>query len=223
MSSPRVAMLAFCLVAGLAGLAQYRSYMRMAEQAREQALDSATDVDLGPVGDFTLTERDGTRVSRDDLMGKVWVASFVFTCCTTQCPQISGTMAQLHQELANDADARLVTFTVDPERDTPEKLKKYADSFGADAKRWLFLTGDRDDLYKLIEKSFHLSVRQNEGAARTPGNEVLHDFHVVVVDRRGHVRAFFDGRRVDGEGKPVNDVPRIKKKVAELLREAEAE
>lgn len=217
MSSWRVAIVVFCLlVAGLAGVVQYRAVMRA---QRDEESNSATEVDLGPVGDFTLTERDGSQVSRDDLKGKVWVASFVFTCCTTQCPQISGTMAQLHQELATQPDARLVTFTVDPERDTPEKLKQYANSFGADAKRWLFLTGPREDLYKLIEKSFHLTVMQNEGAARTPGNEVLHDFRLVVVDRRGHIRGYFDGRRVDGQGNAINDVPRLKTKVAELLRE----
>jgi protein SCO1/2 len=219
MSSWRISIFAVALLAALVGAARYHAMVRSLS-TDEASTRSATDVDLGPVGEFTLTERDGTPVSRDDLKGKVWVASFVFTCCTTQCPQISGTMAELHRELAGEPDARLVTFTVDPERDTPEKLKQYAGTFGAEGKRWLFLTGKRDELYGLIERSFHLTVKQNEGAARTPGNEVLHDFRLVVVDRRGHIRGYFDGRRVDGEGKPVNDVPRLKQKVVELLREA---
>lgn len=177
------------------------------------------DDDHGPVGTFSLIERSGDTVQRDDLLGKVWVASFVFTCCTTQCPQISGTMAQLHHELADHKDVTLVTFTVDPERDTPAVLKEYAAKHGADARRWLFLTGAREDLYHLIEKGFHLTVKQNEGAARTPGNEVLHDFRLVVVDRRGHIRGWFDGRRVDEQGQPVEDVPRIRRKIEQLLRE----
>src|SRR5689334_3842778 len=65
------------------------------------------DYDAGPVGDFRLTERSGRVVTPADLRGKVWVASFVFTCCTTQCPQISGTMARLQQELAGEPDVRL--------------------------------------------------------------------------------------------------------------------
>lgn len=217
MSSGRILLVLACLLAALFGLAAYRNLTPDVGHSSDS--NSATDVDLGPVGDFTLTERDGSKVSRDDLKNKVWIASFVFTCCTTQCPQISSTMSQLHQELAGEPEVRLVTFTVDPERDTPEKLKTYAGQFGADGKRWLFLTGPREDLYPLIEKSFHLTVKQNEGAARTPGNEVLHDYRLVVVDRQGHIRGYFDGRRVDAEGKPVDDIPRLKKKVAELLRE----
>lgn len=89
-----------------------------------------------PVGDFTLTDQDGRTVRPSDpaLAGKVWIASFIFTHCTGPCPQVTATMARLQGEFADRPDVRLLTFTVDPENDTPEVLKKYAARFGADPK-----------------------------------------------------------------------------------------
>lgn len=128
-------------------------------------------------------------------------------------------MAELHHDFANNDEVNLVTFTVDPERDTPAALCEYANRFGADAQHWLFLTGERDVLYPLIRDSFHLAVEQNQGNARTPGNEVAHSTRLVLVDRKGHIRGYFDGRRTDEQGMPVQDLPRLRKSIAALLRE----
>src|SRR5438105_12473470 len=103
--------------------------------------------DLGPVEDFALTERSERPVTRADLLGKVWVAAFGFTRCTGPCPQVSGTMARLQAELAGQPDLRLVSFSVDPDHVTPGVLREYAQRFGADPQRWLYLTGPRDDMY----------------------------------------------------------------------------
>src|SRR5829696_4680762 len=86
-----------------------------------------------PVPDFSLTERSGRTVTRDDLRGKVWVASFVFTRCTSHCPQVTRTVARLQEELGLDRrdKLRLGTCTVDPERDQPDDLRLYAEAHGA--------------------------------------------------------------------------------------------
>src|SRR5207249_82727 len=97
--------------------------------------------DIGPVRPFSLIERSGQTVEHSDLLGKVWVAGFVFTRCSGSCPQISATMARLQKELAGQPDVVLVSFTVDPEYDTSKVLREYAESYQADPKRWLFLTG----------------------------------------------------------------------------------
>jgi cytochrome oxidase Cu insertion factor (SCO1/SenC/PrrC family) len=177
---------------------------------------------LGDIQDFKLQERGGNTVGRADLLGKVWVADFIFTRCTTLCPQITGTMSRLQKELDQGPfrEVKLVSFSVDPDHDTPEVLNEYARRFGADPERWLFLTGKRDEVYQLIRGSFMLAVQQNEGADRTPGNEVLHSPRLAVVDRRGRLRAFFDGQQVDAQGNPVDDLPRLKETLAALLRES---
>jgi cytochrome oxidase Cu insertion factor (SCO1/SenC/PrrC family) len=172
----------------------------------------APEPPLGRVDDFQLMERSGQSVSRDDLEGKVWVAAFFFTRCAGPCTQISGAMAQLQQHVASQSDVRLVSFTVDPEHDTAEVLAAYAKKFSADPERWLFLTGDREKMYALIQNSFKLGVAKAEGTARTPGNEVLHSTRLVVVDRHGNIRGYFDGT----DEKSLSE---LRKKVGALLRE----
>jgi protein SCO1/2/putative membrane protein len=149
--------------------------------------------DYGPVGSFRLTERSGRTVTQDDLLGQVWIASFQFTRCTGPCPQVSLTMQRLQRELAKRPNVRLVTFTVDPERDTPEELTRYAQHYQADRERWWFLTGKEEEIYSLLRQGFHLHAAQRTGSARTPGNEVEHLPKLAVVDRHGHVRGYYDG------------------------------
>lgn len=153
---------------------------------------SQPDDDLGVVPEFTLTERSGAAVQAADLRGHVWVAAFIFTRCAGPCTQVSGSMARLQHELADVPTLRLVSFTVDPEYDTPEILRRYADRFGADPGRWLFVTGPPEAVYSLIRTGFHLTAEQNTGEARTPGNEVMHDVRLVVVDAAGHIRGYYD-------------------------------
>lgn len=150
------------------------------------------DDDLGTVGDFALTERSGRTVSKSDLLGKIWIASFEFTRCTQGCPQISATMQRLQTELARFPDIRLVTFTVDPEHDRPEELREYAKHYHADEQRWLFLTGEEKTIYDLLEKSFHLPAQKNTSGDSS--NAVAHSLKLVLVDRQGHIRGYFDGR-----------------------------
>jgi protein SCO1/2/putative membrane protein len=157
--------------------------------------DSKSVEDYGPVGSFRLTERSGQTVSEETLRGKVWVASFVFTRCTGGCPQVTATMAALQKKLrlANRDDIRLVTFTVDPERDQPKELKAYADRFHADKDRWLFLTGKREDIYQLLQKGFKVGEPMPRPPGQTEGDEISHSTRLVLVDRHGHIRDYFQG------------------------------
>ena len=168
--------------------------------------------DFGPVGDFSLSERSGHTVTNTDLAGKVWVASFVFTRCTGPCPQVTGTVARAQDAFRDEPDVRLVTFTVDPERDDPDELKKYADHFGADPERWLFLTGPEEKIDRLLIEQFHVGVERGKP-------EVTHSTRLALVDRRGHVRGYFDGRQVDDLGQRVDELPKLRQAVAVLLRE----
>lgn len=182
------------------------------------------DDDLGTVGDFMLTERSGQTISKSDLLGKIWIASFEFTRCTAGCPQISETMKQLQADFARFPDVRLVTFTVDPEHDHPEELSEYARHYGADPERWLFLTGEEKTIYELVQQSFHLPARQNEGEERKPGNEVAHSPKLVLVDRQGHIRGYFDGRPDPNSDNPDRDhqiqLRKLKAKVTALQHDA---
>lgn len=179
--------------------------------------------DYGPVGDFHLIERSGRPVTQDDLRGKAWVASFVFTRCTGPCPQITGTMARLQNELAKEKDILLVTFTVDPEHDDPKELQRYAEHFGADEKRWLFLTGKEEEIYALLRNSFHVHADQNKGDDRKPGAEVMHDVHLIAVDKKGHIRGYCTGIRDQRDSEPEaqfeTNLRRLRDKLVALAHE----
>ena len=158
--------------------------------------------DFGPVGPFSLTERSGKTVTQADLLGKVWVASFVFTRCTGPCPQVTGTMARLQSELGKEKDVRLVTFTVDPEHDDPKELTEYASHFQADPERWLFLTGKEKTIHRLVNKGFKVGVERNKDKDATPGTAIGHDPRLVLVDRQGHIRGYFYGVRDSRDDDP---------------------
>ena len=172
----------------------------------------STDDHLYPVSDFSLTERSGQTIRKADLLGKVWVAAFVFTRCAGPCTQVSGVMARLQHELAHSKDVVLVSFSVDPEYDSPKVLSEYATKFGAEPNRWLFLTGKPDDVYRLIREGFKLTAQQNEGADRTPGNEVMHDTRLAVVDRDGEIRGYYQATEPEAVGQ-------LEEKIARLLSE----
>jgi protein SCO1 len=174
------------------------------------ALASTPDDDYGRVADFSLTERSGKIVGRADLAGKVWVAAFIFTRCAGPCAQVSSSMAKLQQDLAPNQDVVLVSFTVDPEFDTPQVLREYAERFGADAGHWLFLTGERAKLYSLIRTSFLLGVERNETPETQPGYAVDHSTKLVLVDSRGHIRGYFDGTS-------PSDIAELKQRITVLV------
>ncbi len=120
----------------------------------------------GLIPAFSLLERSGRRVEAADLRGMVWIATFIYTHCTDTCPLQSARMARLQADFGTAPDLRLVSITVDPARDTPEALARYAARFGADPARWLFLTGERAAILRLAREGFRLGVE--EPAVGTP-------------------------------------------------------
>jgi protein SCO1/2/putative membrane protein len=165
-------------------------------------------VDLGPVPAFRLTDQLGRPVTRDDLLGKVWVANFFFSRCAGDCSKTNATMAKLQHDLAGQKGVLLVGFSVDPEGDTPAVLCSYGERWGNDPKRWLMLTGPEKEMYGLIEHGFKQAVGRNKDAK--PGFEVMHTFALVVVDAKGEIRGYVDGR-------DITVAPRIEERVKELL------
>jgi len=167
--------------------------MLVAWQSQRTKLNQVGLDDFGPVGSFAFVDKDGRAVHDRDLQGKVWIAACFFTCCTESCPQLSGALARLQSELADQPDIRLVSLTVDPANDTPQKLEQYAASYQAIAERWIFLTGNDDDVRAFVQDRLHLGVMPNKGPDATPGNRVLHSNKLTLIDRRGIIRGYFDG------------------------------
>jgi len=128
---------------------------------------------------FSLVNQSNEEIGLEELKGKPWVGTFVFSTCPGPCSMITGRMKQLQSEM-KDVDFNLVSVTVDPKNDTPEKLTKYADAFTADLENWHFLTGDVNVIYELIRSGFKMPV-----AEMKPG-DILHTNRFVVVDAEGN-------------------------------------
>ena len=140
-----------------------------------------------PVPDFSLIDQNERTVKLGDLAGKVWVADFIFTNCGGTCPSMTDRMRRLQEVLP--AEIRLVSFTVDPSRDTPKVLGEYAKQHGA-GDRWLFLTGGRDALYDLSIKGFKLALDDSTGTETEP---ITHSSRFVLVDKQGQIRGYYSG------------------------------
>jgi protein SCO1 len=138
------------------------------------------------IEDFTFTERSGKKVTKADLLGHPWLISFIFTRCAGPCPKVSTQMSEL-QSLVKGSDVRLVTLTVDPDFDTTSVLSRYADTYRADPKRWLYLTGDKRKTYQMINNSFLMPVKEYTGKDREPGYEVMHSTNIMLVNEKGVV------------------------------------
>ena len=147
---------------------------------------------------FALTERSGKTITNHDLAGKIWVADFIYTTCPGPCPLITASMAKIQEAVAHDPQVQLVTFTVDPQTDTPAVLAKYADQFGADPNRWWFLTGPEKPLYDLIRNGFLQVVQDNQRPAAAGGPVQGHPQHVSGAGRRRRERARILRRRRRG-------------------------
>ena len=162
---------------------------------------------MGIVPDFSLTERSGRIVKKSDLLGGYWVASFIFTRCATSCPMAATELTKLQAELPEEV--LLVSFSVDPDYDSPEVLAGYAKEHGADLDRWLFLTGEKNTLYKDIREGFHLAVEGNDDAP--PGWGVTHTPRFALIDHKGRIRGYY------GSSEP-EDMIRLRKDIMRLLK-----
>lgn len=159
---------------------------------------------LGEIPPFKLTERGGETVGLGDLKGKVWVADFIFTRCAGVCPLMSSNMKSLQTVLEAEQGIRFVSFSVDPDYDSPAALAEYGRRFGADTAKWFFLTGDRAEIYRLAEQHFHLGVGEVPPEEREALDQAIrHSSKFVLVDRAGRIRGYYDG-----EGGRLDDLIR---------------
>lgn len=139
---------------------------------------------------FELVDQDGQPFSRESLRGKVWVAGLIFTSCPSTCPKISRAMLELQQRFIRErVDVELVSFSVDPENDTPAVLKTYAGHLGADESRWRFVTGPLAAMEALVVGGFASAMDKQSG----PGGmiDIAHTTKLVLIDGDGNVRGYY--------------------------------
>jgi len=169
----------------------------------------------GSVPDFSFIERSGQEVERVEFLGRIWVVDLIYTRCPDTCPLQSAEMARLQAELVNETDIRLVSITVDPARDTLAVLSRYAKRFGADPKRWLFLTGEKEAIYRFVQEGLRLPVMDPRSRARGAGGEgvsFLHSSRFVLVDREARIRGYYQSSDMESLRQLREDVKTLLRK-----------
>jgi protein SCO1/2 len=164
---------------------------------RETAHDISLEQPLpkiAPAPDFKLISQDGKPIALADLRGKVVAVTFIFTLCSATCPVLTPMMSLVQDRLGSDfgTNVAFVSITVDPDRDTPDVLKLYAQMHGADIPGWSFLTGEPAVIQEVIR-------RYGVFAARTADGDIEHSFLTSIIDRRGVLRVQYLGVRFDPE------------------------
>ena len=169
-----------------------------------RALAQRTVSSYGAVPSFQLVNQDGQPFGSAQLIGKIWIADFVFTTCPGPCPMISTRMSELQKPLEK-TDVHLVSFTVDPEKDTPEVLRGYAAKLHAQAGRWDFLTGAQSTIYHLSRDGFKLAVSDGSEETGIP----VHSTRMVLVDRHGEIRGYYEATEADAVTKLLADTSHL--------------
>lgn len=159
--------------------------------------------EFGIVPDFVLVERSGRTVTSNDLKGEIWIANLIFTHCAGTCPLMTVQMRALRDALPQGV--RFVSITVDPDRDTPAVLAEYASLHGA-GPEWFFLTGGRDEIYRLAREGFHLAVDDTLGTDVEP---ITHSTRFVLVDRDGYIRNYYDGTSQESHALIADDLAEL--------------
>ena len=156
---------------------------------------------------FELTDQAGQPFGTRELTGKVWVADFIFTACATACPTLTQQMANIQQRAKQlGPDFHLVSFTVDPERDTPPRLAEYAARFKADPHKWSFLTGPLANVEAAVIDGFKVGVDRHKTA--DDFWDIVHGEHLVLVDRHLNIRGYYE-LSADGIDKLLAAVGRV--------------
>jgi protein SCO1/2 len=139
---------------------------------------------------FSHVDQEGAEITREDLLGTVWITDFIFTRCPNICPTLSARMQALQPKVLSTPGIGLLSVSVDPEYDTPEVLTAYAERMGAERSVWRWVTGDKDRIHATVE-----GFQQALDVRKTPDNpvpDITHSTRLILVDSRGVLRGFYE-------------------------------
>lgn len=157
------------------------------------------------VPDFSLAGHDGNPIALKDLKGKVWAADFFFASCSGICPTMQKNLTQAHKAFAKEPNFRMLSITVDPERDTVEILSEYSKNWDADAKGWLFVTGDRKAIYQLARHGFLLTAEPAPKGEDGGPDDFIHSEKTALVDKKGQIRGYYDATNPEAVAQMIQD------------------
>lgn len=165
---------------------------------------------ISVVQPFSFVNQDGQRVTDKDVEGKVYVAEYFFTNCQSICPLMNNNMKLVYDQLKDEKDFLILSHTCDPERDSVQQLKKYADSMKVDTRRWMFLTGRKDSLYTMARVSY--TIDDPADNLLDIKDDFLHTQFWALVNKKGEVKKIYDGIK-------QSEVEAMVKRIKTMLKE----
>lgn len=166
---------------------------------------------ISTVQPFSFYNQDGKIVTNKDVNGKVYVASFFFTTCTSVCPRLNNNLKPVYAEFKNEPAFKILSYTCDPTRDSVPRLKWYADSvLKVDASNWIFITGNKDSLYAMARHSYMIDDPRNE--TQTGETDFLHTQLIALVNKKGEVVKIYDGLK-------QSEIKEMQVEIKRLLKE----
>ncbi|MCC5943816.1 MAG: SCO family protein [Bernardetiaceae bacterium] len=159
---------------------------------------------------FELINQDSQQVKEADMRGKIYVANFILTRCTQNiCPQMSSELVRVQEAFGEREDVRIASFSIDPEHDTPYKLRKYAALYKANTKHWMFFTGEKEQIHQLAKCSYFIAIEDGGSYA-----SLDHSDRFILIDKEGKIRGYYNGTS-------RQDVDRLINELQLLMREYE--
>jgi protein SCO1/2 len=155
---------------------------------------------------FQFIDQNGQTISSEKLKGTIYAASFIFTRCPGPCPVISANMAKIHNAFRDHPDVNLLSFTLDPENDTTDILKNYAQGFKAGDSNWHFLTGSKETLHTLSREGFFSAVKEVTKEEAAEVGPIIHGTRICIVDESGKMVAAYNGVTPEGTQQVIDKI-----------------
>lgn len=166
-----------------------------------------TDTIYHTIADFKFVDQDSNFVSRETFKDKIYVADFFFTSCRSICPKMKTQMLRVYDEIEQDPDVLLLSHTIDPEYDTVGLLHDYAERLGVKTSKWHFVTGNKDDIYKIAQTSYFATAMED----KSEPDGFLHSGAFLLIDKQSRIRGKYDGTKEEDVNRLIADIKKLQR------------
>ncbi|HET9276717.1 MAG TPA: SCO family protein [Flavitalea sp.] len=182
-----------------------KNFERLPIYGKVESLDGKKKYHTIP--DFELTNQGGNSISTKDWMGKIVIANFFFTHCPVVCPKMTGSLKSVQYAFREDgSDILINSFSIDPERDNPGRLRSYAEKFSINNHNWQLLTGDKSEIYKLARNGFMIVATDGDGGPE----DFIHSEKLVLIDKQKRIRGYYDGTNLKEVNNLIHDIKKLR-------------
>jgi len=158
------------------------------------------------IGNFEFINQDSLTITNQTFKDKIYVTDFFFTSCRTICPIMKTQMLRVYEEVKDDAEILLLSHTIDPEYDTVNLLRDYAERLGVSSRKWHFVTGDKDEIYRIAQKSYFSTALED----KREQDGFIHSGAFLLIDKAQRIRGKYDGTKEEEVNQLLEDIRKLK-------------